>query len=209
MILNERKVKVYLIGETNFLVDAGLDQDNNVGYIVRLALDGKIKLIVPEISFFEVWGAILSKIKRRKELAENLRKEANQIGGSNYAGKTVKNLKESAKLLEESYDADIYSLEDSLEMTKQICTIIDYSPAIHARSYLITLDKRYGLVNPDASVHESIKQFARENEGIKIRLNKNTNDFDKKIIHKELKELGVEVYFDSGKVIKRITELTG
>jgi len=200
---------VYLVGETNFLIDFGLAQDDNVKYIVKLASHGKVSLVVPEISFFEVWGAILSKIKRRKELAENLRKEANQIGGSNYAGKTAKNLKESAKLLEESYDADISSLEDSLEMIKQICTIINYSPAIHTRSYLITLDKRYDLVNPDASIYESIKEFARENDGIKIHLNKNTNDFDKKIIHKELKELGVEVYFDSGKVIKRITELTG
>ncbi len=71
-------------------------------------------------------------------------------------------------------------------MLKQICIVIDYSPIIHTRSYLITLDKRYDIVNPDASIYESIKEFARENDGIKIHLNKNTNDFDKKIIRKEL-----------------------
>ncbi|NCN65142.1 MAG: hypothetical protein GW779_06300 [Candidatus Altiarchaeum hamiconexum] len=149
----------------------------------------KIALVVPEISFFEVWEVILSKIKRRKELAENLRKEANQIGRSNYAEKSAKNLKESAKLLEESYAADMSSLEDSLKILKQICTIIDYSPTIHTRSYLITLDKRYDIVNPDASVYESIKEFARENDGIKIHPNKNTDDFDKKIIREELNNL--------------------
>ncbi len=115
MILNEGKMKLYLIGETNFIIDFGLEQDNNVKYLVKLASDGKIKLIVPEISFFEVWGAILSKIKRRKELAESLRKEANQIGRSSYAGKIAKKLKETAKLLEESYNADLYSLENSLD----------------------------------------------------------------------------------------------
>ncbi len=100
MILNERKMKVYLIGETNFLLDIGLQQDIRIKHLIELAIKEKITLIVPEISFFEVWGAILSKIKKRKELAENLRKEANQIGRSNYAEKIAKNLKESAKLLE-------------------------------------------------------------------------------------------------------------
>jgi hypothetical protein len=198
---------VYLIGETNFLVDVDLQQDIRIKHLVELAMKEKITLVVPEISFFEVWGAILSKINRRKELAENLRKEANQINRSSYAEKTAKNLKESAKLLEESYDVDIYSLEDSLKILKQICTVIDYSPTIHTRSYLITLDKRYDLVNPDASIYESINAFAKENDGIKIHLNKNTDDFDKKIINKELNDLGVEVYFDSGKVIKKIAEL--
>jgi len=207
MILKDKKMKIYLIGETNFLIDAGLEQDDNVKYLVRLALDGKIKLIVPEISFFEVWKAILSKIKRRKELAENLRNEANQMSRSSYAGKIAKNLKESAKLLEDSYDADMSSLENSLGILEQICTTIDYSPTIHTRSYLVTLDERYGLVNPDASVYESIKGFAKENEGIKIHLNKNTYDFDKRIIHKELKDLGVELCFNSGDVIKRIRKL--
>jgi len=200
-------MKVYLIGETNFIIDFGLDQDDNVKYLIGLASDGKIKLVVPEISFFEVWGDILSKIKRRKELAESLRQEANQIGRSSYAGKIAKNLKESAKLLEESYNADLYSLENSLEILKQICTIIDYSPEVHTRAYLVTLDERYGLINPDASIYESIKEFSRENDGVKIHLNKNTNDFDKKIIHKELNELEVELYFDSGNVIKRVNEL--
>ncbi|MDI6729963.1 MAG: hypothetical protein QMD06_00245 [Candidatus Altarchaeum sp.] len=97
MILNKRKVNVYLISETNFLVDAGMDQDNNVRYIVRLALDGKIKIIIPEISFFDVWETILSKIKRIKELAENLRKEANQISRS-ICRKNCKEFKRKCKI---------------------------------------------------------------------------------------------------------------
>ena len=183
-------MNIFLVGETNFLVDLGLEQDKNVTHLTKLSIGRKITLIVPEISFFEVWRAVLSKTRKRKELAESLKQEANQIRRSSYGAEIAESLKGSAKLLEESYDADLSFLENPLEILKQICTVTEYSPRIHSRSYLVTLDERYGLVDPDASIYESIKEFAKEIKGVKIHLNKNTGDFDKPIIHKELKELG-------------------
>ena len=52
--LKEREMNIFLVGETNFLVDLGLEQDRNVTYLTKLAIERKITLIVPEISFFEV-----------------------------------------------------------------------------------------------------------------------------------------------------------
>jgi len=178
------------MGETNFIADIGYEQDANVVYLLDLALRREITLVIPEICFYEIYTPIYTKINRRLKLSEEIRKESNQLKRSRFYKDIADEMKTIAEKLDDTYKKDLEKFDYSLNKIKDICTQISYTERGHKNAYLLTLDKRYGLINPDASIYESIKEFARKNKGIKIHLNKNTDDFDKPIIHKELKGLG-------------------
>lgn len=196
-----------MIGETNFLVDLGYHQDKNVVHLFDLVLAGRINLVVPEISFHEIWGVFTKKSKRRLNLSNNLREEANQIRRTDHGVLLSERMKDLAESIDESVNKDKEIVDGFIRSVKEICTVIPYTTNIHKNAFLMTVDGSYGTIEPDASIYESIKEFAKDTGGIKIHLNKNTDDFDKPIIHKELKELGVELYFDSRNVVKRVKEL--
>ncbi len=118
-------------------------------------------------------------------------------------------MKNIGKLIEESVNKDKEIIDGFIQSIRDVSVIIPYTTEIHKNAFLMTLNGLYGLPEPDASIYESINAFVKENKGVKIHLNKNTKDFDKDIIHKEMNEFGAELYFDSGKVVKKINELIG
>jgi len=200
---------IYLIGETNFVVDLGYQQDKNVAYLFDLVLAGRIKLVVPEISLHEMWSVFTKKSKRRLELSIALKEEANQMKRSEHGHILSEQMKNIGKLIEESVNKDKEIIDGFIQSIKDVSVIIPYTTEIHKNAFLMTLNGLYGLPEPDASIYESINAFVKENKGVKIHLNKNTKDFDKDIIHKEMNEFEAELYFDSGKVVKKINELIG
>ncbi|PKP56367.1 MAG: hypothetical protein CVT89_06350 [Candidatus Altiarchaeales archaeon HGW-Altiarchaeales-2] len=198
---------IYLIGETNFIVDLGYHQDKNVTYLFDLVLAGRINLVVPELSLHEMWGVFTKKSKKRLDLSIAIKEEANQMKRSDHGLILSEQMKNIGKLIEESVNKDKEIIDGFIQSIKEVSIIIPYTTEIHKNAFLMTLNGLYGLTEPDASIYESINAFVKENNGVRIHLNKNTKDFDKDIIHKEMNEFGAELYFDSGNVIKRVGEL--
>ncbi|HID26685.1 MAG TPA: hypothetical protein EYP22_02415 [Methanosarcinales archaeon] len=119
-------------------------------------------------------------------------------------------MKRIAESLENTYYIDIKKFDDAINTIKSICTIIPYTESMHKNAYLITLDKRYDLEDPDASIYASIKEFASMEE-VKnyelLFLTKNWRDFDKTIIKNELNNLRVKMFFSTGECIRWIKNL--
>lgn len=188
----------------------GFEQDKNIKYLIELAAGLKITLVIPEISFSESQRVLVSRIDLQKKLAKKLREEVKR-SIIEYHSIIEKKLK-AAELLEQISQDEEQGLNHALSLlsSSDFCKITPYTPEIHTRSYLTSLDKRYDLTEKDASIYESIKHFARECEwkDKKIFLTKD-NDFNKPIILKELEKLDVEIYFKSRKAKNRIIELIG
>ncbi|MFQ6061628.1 MAG: PIN domain-containing protein, partial [Methanosarcinales archaeon] len=146
---------ILLIAETNFLADLGYQQDKGAEYLLKCALNSKIYIAIPEVSFYEIYGVIYKKGKYRLELANNLRKESNQLSRSALYTELSEKMKRIAESLENTYYIDLERFDDAINTLKSICTIIPYTESMHKNAYLITLDKRYDLEDPDASIYGS------------------------------------------------------
>ncbi len=70
--------------ESNFVIEYALEQDefDTCVEIVRLAAQGKLRLLVPAFSLAEPHQAISNKAKARARLAEDLRRHLGELGRS-------------------------------------------------------------------------------------------------------------------------------
>lgn len=194
-------------GETNLILDLVFDRDNNSVEVVKKAEQGKIDLSIPEVSFYEVYGAVHRTYKSRITKANSIRALANEIGRSAIYYEVAESLKNSAAKVEESAKQSLEVVDRILDRLQKVVITLEFDAEDHTKAFLFSLDGRYDLDLPDAAIYTSILKDARDcNNAKKIFFTKNSKDFDKPKIKDDLNKLGVELIFSSGECIKLIKQ---
>ena len=81
-------------------------------------------------------------------------------------------------------------------------------PLQHEMSYYISKDPDYGLVFEDALVFSFVKLVGKALDGeSKVSFLTKDSDFNVERVKEELREINVEIYFNSGTCLQRIKEV--
>ena len=196
--------ELFLLAETNFLIDVLLKQDRNAEHIMDLAEDGLVVLFLPEITFSEIYAALSKKHTKRLQHATESRQIANDLTRTPDHRVLAGDLRAIAQKLEKSCERDLATAQEGLEKVKQIVKLIEFTPEIHRQGFLIELDKRYGLSKIDAAIYASIVAAAKQIKSDCIFFLERDAHFDQPIIHDELASLGVKIIQASGECINEI-----
>jgi len=200
---------ITVIGETNFAFDILFERDYASSHILKLAKQGKIKLVLPAFSLAELEGQALEIINNRKEKLNSFASILKEISRSKYSKDDAKSGLEIVKRLLESNKKDYKKIGAAIQKLSGYCYVIKYSPEIIASAELRFRQRKPPFKETDCKVYQSILQFLTKNKKEKVMfITKDRDDFDHPEIRNELKELDCELYFSSGDVIKRIMELT-
>lgn len=200
--------KILLICETNFLYSVILAQDRNCGYLLDLASENNIEIAIPEISFLEVRGKIGERFKRRENKLRDIISFLNELMRSEYHKRNLYDIKYKLKQLHTNSPKERKEVLQSAEEIKSLCITTPHSVDIGYRAFLRATANLPPYKDEDRHIYESILDFTKDKDGYDqiIFYTSDKEDFDHKEIRDELEEHGIEVYFDSGKCLRRIKE---
>lgn len=201
--------KILVICETNFVYSVILAQDRNCGYLLDLASENRIEIAIPEFSFLEVRGRIGDRFKRRNDKLRGIIIFLNELMMSEYHKRTLYDVKEKLKQLYLNSPKEKDEVLQSAAEIKALCITIPHSVDITHRAFLRSVANLPPYKDGDRQIYESILDFTMD----KVKYNQvifytsDKEDFNQKEIRVELEERGIDIYFDSGKVIQRVMDL--
>jgi len=184
--------------ESNYIIELVLQQEQfkSCSAILDLAEKGKIELIIPAFCFTEIYEALGRKRSLRKELANNINTQLDQLSRSALYAESTALFKELVILLTNSYEQDLQSLHtlhDRLLSIAQVVPLTDEVLKAASKSRTI-----YNLEPQDSVVFAStlIHQSSVSKEEDKCFFNRNSKDFKDPDIIETLKKNNCVSFFN-------------
>jgi hypothetical protein len=197
-----------LIVDTNILADYAWARDNNVIYLIEeIAPDfSEFLIIVPqicEVEFKLITKEEVNAWKNLQQLIQKKNKDLQRYDGFNELHNRLQNdLDGLNELIIKLKEATV----KEVEILSKLMLLFRVSLPLHFEdSFYISKNPEYGLLFEDALVFSFVKLVGKaiRNESNVLFLTKDS-DFDIENVLKELNEVGVEVYFNSGVCLQRI-----
>lgn len=199
-----------VIIESNIIFDLAFERDRNVPYLIELAGNTEIELIVPEYALVEADGRSVSIVEAREKKIREFNQFLGQLGRGAMYQSNVPALRRQLQLLLSNCRQDRIRFQETLKDLRQICTVIPQTPQAHVMGELRFKSALPPFKPDDCQIYEAILEFIRlhrpEYQAI-FFLTKDREDFDWQEINRELATLGVEISFSSGECIRRLREL--
>jgi hypothetical protein len=204
--------KVFLLAESNYLLDIVFERSPDCSYLHRLACAKEITLVIPQQAFAE-GKAKLHDIERRR-----LRQfEASRLELRNISETVLPTGRRQAILaaLDEATAAIKGATQQGrlgFTSVQSIAAEIPLTPEILVASHLRRTAHEPPLDVRDVEIYESILAFARgmkEPEIALIFLQRDAAHFDNPEIKAELAKEDVKIYFSAGEAVRRVRELLG
>ena len=203
---------ITLLVDTNILADYGWKRDDNVLYLFdTLVVDNYDNLLVIAPKISKVEFKAITKHERTAWLNLKGSIEGKLKDVSRYKGfrKLYNNLDESRSELDNLVLSLDRSLHEVLEILSNLMFFFETElPLQDSMAFYISKDPEYGLLFEDALVFSFVKLVGKslEHES-KVLFLTGDRDFDVEKVLKEMSEVGVEVYFNSGECLQRVKAL--
>jgi len=187
------------------VLDVCLTRHHDCQYLLQLAGDGEIELVVPDYA--------LAEVEAKLKTLELERIEA--IQAAQAVIRTLPPDAERERIFAETLEAvrrmfvGAHSLLDDLQ---RIATRIPFNGEILAAARLRKARRAPPKDVKDLEIYESILAFARLNQGtdiVFIFLERDVAHFDVHEVKAELAIVGIEIYFSAGEAVRRVRELLG
>ena len=201
--------KIFLIVESNFAYDISLEQNKESIYLLESAKKNDISLAIPEYSLLEVEAGIAKRIKKwnlRIEETNALLNEFVRTGGIRDAAHNIKReFKDIAKYLNSLEQ----NAKDATRTIREHLIVFPYTQDVWFKSHVRGLKGNPPYNLSDQKVYESVlSELPKIKDcNVIIFFTQDKEHFDHPDIHKELNDLGVELYFKSGEVVRRIEKI--
>lgn len=187
--------------ESNFVLEYALQQEeaDSCAEIVRLASDGKLRLVVPGFSLAEPHQAIISKAKARARLGEDLRRHLGELARS-----------KPHREIPATFDALAVALVASAKFEREgvrraVSTILQSAEVIPLNADILrvaaSMEPEYDLSGQDSIVLASILAHLSLDAPVEsCFLNRNARDFDDPDIRDRLEAFRCKFFakFDAG-----------
>ena len=199
--------KVLLIAETNWLESIALVQDPAASYLLDLADTKKIRIAVPEYSFYEADGSLNRKLIKRADKIDAALSLLGQISQSGHSADLCKSGREILKELKKLTLSDRSEIKRVLGEIKAMIRIIPYVSDASTRAEMMFESSRPPFKEGDCRIYASVLVFVEhleEGYDLIIFYTEDKEDFDHPEINEELGNLCVEIMFDSGACVERI-----
>ena len=203
---------IVLVVDTNILADIGWGRDQNTIHLIEHAAKFPMMFVCcPRICAIEFKMVTQTEVKSLKKFREDFNKVFHEIKRYEIGNvdriiegfSTIKGYLD--ELVEELRQAPLYVLD---KLSPVLYIFDDPLPVQHTMAYYVSNDPEYDLQYTDALVFSFVKLVGNSigHESRVIFLTKDM-DFNPEKILKELNEVGVEVYFNSGKCLQRVRDL--
>ena len=142
--------------ESNFILEVALFQEESreANQILELAEQKRIELVFPTFSLSEPFSTITFRDINRKRLAEEMRRETDQLGRSRGKEGVASDLGEAAITLLEVTRTQTNNVESTEKRMLEAGRLIPLDKAIFQRG--LDFEKDYGLDPKDAIIYASI-----------------------------------------------------
>ncbi len=204
-------MELFIIAESNFLIDIGIARDRNSSYLMNLASTGKIKIAIPEYSLAEVDGRVSFILRERKKKLKESITLMNELSRSDYNKKYSSGAIENLNMLLNLLDKEKKFVDEAIKSIRDLCVVIPHTPEIHIKAALRDLSSKPPFKFNDCQIYLAALDFAGKNKNDCniIFLTKDREDFDYPEIHDELNDNRVKLMFSSGECVKEVVELIG
>jgi len=217
-------MELFIIAESNFLVDIGIARDRNSSYLMNLASTGKIKIAIPEYSLAEVDGRVSILLREREKKLKDSITLMKELSRSDYNKKYTSGAIENLNTLLNLIDKERKFVDEAIRSIRDMCVVIPHTPEIHIKAALRDLsskppsqsytmrasdDESDGFKLNDCQIYSAAPDFAGKNKNDRkiIFLTKDREDFDYPEIHDELNDNRVKLMFSSGECVKEVTSV--
>jgi hypothetical protein len=194
-----------LLAESNYVLDVCLTRYHDCQYLLQLAGDGEIELVIPDYALAEV------EAKFKALELERIR----TIQAAQAVLRTLPPDSERERIFAETLEivrqmfAGAHFLLDGLQ---RIAIRIPFTGEILAAARLRKTRRVPPKDVKDLEIYESILAFARLNQSPDVAfifLERDVAHFDVPEVKAELAVFGVEIYFSAGEAVRRVRELLG
>ncbi|MFQ6055715.1 MAG: PIN domain-containing protein [Methanosarcinales archaeon] len=202
--------KVLLIVETNFIKNIVLKQDLNCAYLTDLAGQRKLDLAIPEYSLLESSSTTRIKLDKWNRNLINMINQLNEIARSRPFESLCLDIKNRIRELGENLKYLNQEMDTIINEFTSNCIIAPYTIDIWFKAHKRSIAKKPPYKDSDRSIYESILSYVADNKNsynILIFYTSDKKDFDHQEIMDELTNMDVEIYFNSGEVVRRVHEL--
>lgn len=200
-------MKVMLIAETNWLENIALAQDSAAAYLLDMADAKKIEIAIPEYSFYEADGALNRKLIKRAEKIDGALSLLGQIAQTEHCAELCKIGRGVLKELKELTLSDRAEIKKVLDEIKVMVRVIPYTSDASARAEMIFESASPPFKEGDCRIYASILMFVehiKEECDLIMFYTEDKEDFDHPKIRDELRNMCVEIAFESGICVKKM-----
>lgn len=200
---------IFLLTETNFLLDIIFEQSQECDRLFLLTREHAIPVVIPEYSFAEAEGNIAKTLQLRLtglDTAISILKQSARSAYHDVAALIgqLRQFKAHSEAEERPF------LHDRLTKLEENVSVIPFTADIVVRAELRDLRQLAPFKPSDRRIYESLLYFIATNhtpDTSTIFLTRDQADFDFPYIREELIALGVELFFSAGECIRRIREI--
>jgi hypothetical protein len=191
--------------ETNFVLELTYlrPTSDSCQRLLALARDGKILIVVPTFALVEARIAWQRNVKRRSRLLSEIRVEIGELSRSIPLNDIASQSQAFVTALVNTGELDRNRLESAVETLRQQTIVLPTEPVIVTKAYAAEL--LIGLSPQDAVIYVTVLDHAARNEGPKLFVTQNANDFRVPEIEAELARHGCKllVTFDAAEAYVR------
>ena len=181
--------------ETNFVLELAYlrPTSDDCQHLLDLARDGRISLVVPAFALIEARMAWQRNVKRRNRLHDDVRKELGELSRSRPLVNIASQSQEFVAALIDTAEQDRRRLESAVQRLLGQATVLPIEPSLVRQAHLAEL--LYDLSPQDSIVYTTVIDHAVRNEGPKLFVTQNANDFRVPQIEEELTKHGCKLLF--------------
>ncbi len=179
-------MEVMLIAETNWLEN---------------------EIAVPEYSFYEADGSLNRRLIKRAERIDEALSLLGQISQTEHYAELCARGRDIFKELKKLTLSDRAEIKRVLNEIKSMIQIIPYTSDASTRAEMIFESSSPPFKEGDCRIYASILVFVehiKEDYDLIMFYTEDKEDFDHLEIHEELRNLGVEIVFESGMCVERV-----
>jgi hypothetical protein len=181
--------------ETNFVLELAYlrPTSDNCKRLLGLAGEGTISLVVPAFALIEARLAWRSNVKRRNRLHSEVSTELRELSRSRPLTDIAAQSHAFVTALIDTAEQDRRRLESAVHAILGQATVLPTEPLVVRQAHLTEL--LYDLSPQDSIVYTTVIDHARRNEGPKLFVTQNANDFRVPQIEEELTIHGCKLLF--------------
>lgn len=114
-----------VLAESNFVLELALRQEqfDHAERILRLAEEGRVRLVLPAYSLVEPYQTLIRRRSERKDLRRKLQSEIKLLGRSRLHGQIVATSESVAQTLDAGTEIERESLEQLLSRLMRVCDV--------------------------------------------------------------------------------------
>ena len=202
---------VTLVIDTNILADHAWSRDNNVTYLIEEIVPERsgFLIVVPHICKVEFKLITKEEVNAWKTLQRELIKRIKDLNRYEGFEELCNGFKSNSDRLDGLITKLKYAPTKEIEVLSDLMLFFSKSlPEQYEIVYYISKDPEYGLLFEDALIFSFVKLVGKSlRYDSRVLFLTKDRDFEVDKVLKELSEMDIEVYFNSGECLQRIADL--